>query len=261
MTELRRVDLNFPLNATEDAVLVEEKNGYEAFNSYGELDTGGAVTNHIVWPLAGNPDLRVPASPGVQMSIVSTSTADDIAGTGIRTLHMHYLDASLNAQDEEIELDGTNPVTSIATDVRFIQCMHIGEFGTGKEAAGNISASNGGVTYSYLKAGNRRCLSSAKRVPAGKILMIAQMYAGSASGAADAIATVKLVLTAIGLHDYTEDEITIPQAGISVQDGSESLNLKPPLAVPEGLVVAFETTTDKAALVTAGFLGYLIDAP
>lgn len=260
MTELRKIEITSPLNATADAILVEEKSSYEQFNSYGELDTVGAVTNHLIWPLTGTPDLAVPDVAGVQIAVASDDIADDSTGTGVQTLHMHYLDINLDEQSEEIILNGTSSVNSVATDIRFIQCMHIGDVGTGRKAAGNISATNGGVTYSYIKAGDRRCTSSARRVPAGKVLKVSQIYAGSASGTADAVATVKMVLTAIGVHDFTEDGITIPQAGISVQDGSESLNLKPPVEVPAGVVVAFEATTDKASTVTAGFLGYLVDA-
>jgi len=54
-----------------------------------------------------------------------------------------------------------------------------------------------------------------------------------------------------------EDAITYPQAGISLQDNSQVMQLDSPFPIGAGQIVGFETTSDKAATVTAGFFGWL----
>jgi len=232
----------------------------EPFSAYWELITSTWRTNHLVWPLDNTPNLSVPDVAGVQMTLVSDDAEDDKdAGDWIRSLHIHYLDWDLNAQVEELELEWVTPVTTIATDIRFIQCMHIWEFWSAKSAVWNISATNTWTTYSYILVWSRRCSSSARRVPAWKRLMIKSMYAGATSGTAAARVTVRLVTTWIAHHDYTEDALTIPQAAISFQDWSEALVLDQPFPVPAWVVIAFETTCDKAASITAWYIWYLED--
>ena len=224
--------------------------------SYGELTTAGAVTDHLVWPLAGTPDLAVPASPGVQMAVVSSSASDAAAGTGIRTVNVIYLDVDLAQQTEIVTLNGATPVNMVATDVRFIQCMHLATAGSGKKAAGNISATNGGTTYSYIPTGKRRCSSGTRRVPAGKRLIITSLYGSSISGAGQAKSEIRLVATGLDAVDTTESAITFPLQSVGMQDGAVTLSGLT-IAVSAGLVVGFEVTVDKAATISAGFNGWV----
>lgn len=245
-------------DAYASAVARGEVLGAEPISSFGSIDTGGIVTNQLIWPLSGS-GLAIPSSSGVQMTIVSSS-AEDGAGTqtGINSIYIHYLDVNLDAQVEVKVLNGTSAVTTVATDIRFIQCVHIATTGLSKAAVGNISITNGDVTYSYIAAGDRRCESSARMVPAGKRLMIKSMYAGSVSGASKT-AIINLVTTTIQGYDFTSSAITFPQAGIALQDSATALPLDQPIPVSAGAVVGFEVTTSGAATVNAGFVGYLED--
>jgi len=232
----------------------------QPFAAYWELITSTWRANHLVWPKDNSPALAVPDEAWVQMTLASNNAADDKdAWTWIRSLHIHYLDWDLNVQTELIDLEGLTTVTTTATDIRFIQCMHIATVWSARQAVWNISATNAWTTYSYVLAWSRRCSSSARRVPAWKRLMIKSLYAGATSGTAAARVTVRLVTTNILDYDYTEDALTIPQAAISFQDGSEALVLDQPFPVPAWVVVAFETTCDKAASITAWFVWYIED--
>lgn len=241
----------------ENAVVRGGVPGASIFSSYGELTTSGAVTDHMIWPLAGTGDLAVPAEAGVQLTISSSTTNDAAAGTGIQTLKIHYLDGNLNEQSEIIAMNGTTGVTTAATDIRYVNCMHIVTVGSDKAADGNISAVHSGTTYGYIASGKRRCSNSFCRIPAGKRLLISGLYAGSSSGSAAAKSIVRLVTTGISVHDYTEDAITIPHAGIALQDSTETMVFEMPFPVPAGAVVGFEVTTNKAATINAGFFGWL----
>ena len=233
-------------------------NGASNISSYGRISTGGAVSNHLVWPQTGSPNIPVPASSGVQMTLVSTAAADDDGSTGINTVAVHYLDANLAPQVEIVTMNGTSGVTTTATDIRFIQCMHGVSFGSGGKAAGTITASNGGTTYSQISAGDRRCSSSARRVPAGKRLIITAMGGGAGSGTAAAVAEINLVATKIYDLDLSDDGITFPFMGMEMQDCS-MMATNTSVAFGAGVIVAMEVTTDKAAVVTAGWSGWFED--
>jgi len=224
---------------------------------YWELITSWSVNNHLIWPLNWTPNLAVPPSPWVQMTIVSTSSDDDKDNwTWIRSMEIHYLDWNLDSQSETIELEWTVSVTTIATDIRFIQCMHISTYWDDKNAIWNITASNWWTIYSYIKAWDRRCASSARRVPRGKRFVLKALYWWSASWTAAASITIRLVTTFIEWHDYSEAALTIPQAAISAQDWSESLMLDMPISFPEWVIVAMEASWDKWAIINGGYIWY-----
>jgi hypothetical protein len=130
-------------------------------------------------------------------------------------------------------------------------------YGSLQQAAGIITAANGGTTYSLIALGEKRCSSSARRVPRGQTLYLHALWGGSASGTAAASTTIRLVATYLAEHDYTEDGIGMPYASISVQDSSEALTLLSLFPIPEGTVVALEASSDKGATISGGFAGYL----
>jgi len=230
--------------------------GASAVSAYGERTTTGAETNRLIWP---NGEFSIPAASGVQMTLVSTSADDDVGGTGIETVHIHYLDGSLNPNTETVSLDGLTSVTTDATDIRFIQCMHIGSVGSGGAAAGDITASNGGTVYSQISTGEVRCSSSARMVPAGKRLLVTGAAASAVSGTSTARVIVRIVATSINNHEYIDPLVLVPQASIGVQDGSEAMGFDPPLMMSEGNIMGMAQTTDKAATISGSWFGIYED--
>ena len=111
-----------------------------------------------------------PEPGGIQLEVVSSSTSDTSAGTGIQTLDLHYLDTSGAEQTELITLDGTTPVNTVATDIDFVQWCHAKTVGTAGVAVGNISIldTTGTTTYEYISAGGNQSLSARYKVPTGK---------------------------------------------------------------------------------------------
>ena len=113
--------------------------GAEPFGSYGKRTATGAVTEQMLWP---NGAFLLPPAAGLEMTAVSTSTADSSAGTGIRTIQIHYLDPLLGVASVSVALNGqTN------------QCIHATSWGSGKKAAGTISIFNGSQTYGLIAVG------------------------------------------------------------------------------------------------------------
>lgn len=232
--------------------------GSEPFGSFGEFVTAGAVSNRIIWP---NGIYRIPPSAGTAIDVVSSSLDDDLGGTGVTEIEIHYLDVNLEPQSIIIETDGTTPVINAVTGVRFIQCMHVETTGTPYQGAvGEITAYQGAQNYAVISAGGIRCASSARMVPKGKRVFVQGLVGASVSGTAAAGAIISAVATELDNHQYTEQGLFIPFGSIGVQDGSEAFNLPVPVPFKEGTVIAMTATVDKAATITGDWFGWQEDA-
>lgn len=78
----------------------------------------------------------VEQSSQAQRSVKSTSTQDsDSAGTGARVVRITYLDSSYAVKTEDVALNGTTRVSTVATDIRFIEKFEVIK---GTEAVGAI---------------------------------------------------------------------------------------------------------------------------
>jgi hypothetical protein len=230
----------------------------------GTLTTSGAVTEIMVFPGSTVKDPSVAPVGGVQMTIVSTSAQDSAAGTGVRTLRFNYLDANLNPQSEIVAMNGTTPVLTTATNVRWVGDLTGLTFGSEKHVVGNITVTNSGTRYKYLEAEARATRSSAFRVPAGKRLIVHSLFAGSSSGSAAAMVQISLVASVIGNLDGTVDRfedtgLLLEQGRLDLQDNTTTLADGALAAFPAGAIVGFRVTTDKAASVSAGFYGWIED--
>jgi hypothetical protein len=125
-----------------------------------------------LWSLAGT--MNWPAAGGIQMEVVSSNAADDTGGTGALTVRIYYLDAAWAEKTEDVTMDGTNPVDTVATNILRVNGFRVITTGTALAAVGNISLRNtaGAITYSYITAGYTRARNSAYTVPAGKTLYV-----------------------------------------------------------------------------------------
>jgi len=249
-----------PLKSTAEYVAIGKIEGSAPFGAFGKIDAASALTNQVLW---ADGEWEAPPSEGCSISIVSTSAEDGVGGTGIRELHIHYLDADLEPQIEITETDGTTDAVMIAANVRFLQCAHLTEtgFGSTKAAVGIITFRNTstGAVYNQIDPNENRCTSSARMVPKGKRAIITGMVGSSISGAASTASSISIASTYFYDIDYTADSILIPFGSVGLQDGSEAFNLPIPAVFPEGSVIAMICTTDKAAIITGDWFGYTED--
>lgn len=230
--------------------------GASVVSSYGKATTTGASANIYVQPQLGT---HFPTPQGVQMSLVSDSANDAAAGTGARTVRIEYLNGSLDTMFETITLNGTTPVLTQATDIRFVQSMQVATFGSLLLTAGTVTVTQGGYTYCQIGAGERTHKSSFRRVPRGKMMMVSSLFAGSNSGTSATRSMVQFCTSQIDGLNAQETGIIYAHFGVELQDNSLALTNKLPFPVGEGHIYGFVSSTDKAATVTAGITGWLED--
>jgi len=160
---------------------------HQVMKAFGERENVGTTTNgEDVWRGTAT-TIPTPADAGEQMEVVSTSANDDgnPVGTGIRTLDVHYLDASGNEGSETITMDGTTPVALIETNIRFVQDMHSATVGSNGVAEGDITIYKQGASstiYSIIETGGNKAIVPHRMVPLGKKLHMRGWHAEEAQG-------------------------------------------------------------------------------
>lgn len=216
--------------------------GAKPFAAFGENITSGTVADSILWETGMPTALTVPNA--VQMSFAS-SDADT------RRLKLVYLDGSLLERTETITLNGTTPVPTVATDIRFINNLYSLDGG----AARTVTVTNGGVTYARLNTGEVQFNQAMYRVPAGRRLMVTSLYAGATSGSAAARVVVKAEVSFFNGDSFAASGILHPVGGVGLQDSAVTLPFGP-FPIPPGEIVALTFKCDKAADVLGGFFGW-----
>jgi len=223
-----------------------------AFNmsTHGEKTVAGAGVNKPLWPLDTFPD---PLAVGVQMSIVSTSVQDSPAGTGAYRVLVTYLDDYLDQQDEIVTLNGTTPVLTKATDIRWIQTMLVLEAditaGSTRATVGTITAKHGGITYGIIAATYLDQTSSFRMVPRGYYGYVDEVFMSAISLTADAWAIIRTVVYNQGL--------LLPRNAVGIQNTAWSIHVTTGSRLPPGTLLGMSVTCNKALVATGSFIGRL----
>lgn len=159
--------------------------GAAPFNGFGERDSLSIVaTGEDIWRGLAS-IVPTPADAGDAMEVVSSNAADNSTGTGIRTLMVHFLDASGNSQVEIVTMNGTTPVPLVQTNVRFVQVIHAMTVGSNAVAEGVIDLRKVGsptTIYSMIDLGGNLSLVPHRMVPLGKILVVTSWHCTESKG-------------------------------------------------------------------------------
>lgn len=152
------------------------QSGTAPFSAMGERSSiGTTVQGEDMWE-GSDTEIPIPAPAGEQMTVVSSSTADNGAtATGILTIRIEYLDGSGLEQTEDIIVNGTTAVDTDATDITFINDMYALTVGVNLVAAGNLIIYKKGAAttiYNTIRIGGNKSLVINRKVPAGKDLYI-----------------------------------------------------------------------------------------
>ena len=183
---------DFPLEGL--GVILGKVSGQRVMKAFGEREAiGTTATGEDIWrgneltpAPTSHTTIPTPASVGEQMTLVSESTADNGAtATGVLTVMLEYIDAVGNEQTETVTMNGTTPVNTVATDIRFINSMHTMSAGSGAVAAGHIKiykTGSVGLVYNMIALGGNKSLVPHRMVPAGHKLFLKEWHCSEAQG-------------------------------------------------------------------------------
>lgn len=127
-----------------------------------------------------------PAAAGERMTFISESDADNGGtATGVLTIRIFYLDATGVEQTEDLTMNGTTAVNTVATNIRYVNDVCALTVGSGGVAAGNIRWFKFGantIVYGMIAAGGNKSLVPHRMVPLGKKLYLKGWHTEEARG-------------------------------------------------------------------------------
>jgi len=208
--------------------------------------------------------LPIPPDAGEQMQVVSTSASDTAAGTGARIVMLHYIDAAGDPKEENITLNGVTPVLTVATNIRFVQELHVISAGTNDLTVGTITISKAATpaqVYTQIQPATNQALNTARMVPAGKTLLIDSFNVSGGAAAGGKSADIRLRITAdhgtlLPRLFQFKDNFLAFNSGTSRRYDDNPL-LAPSLAIVKCTAYA----TSGGADVQASWTGKLVDNP
>ena len=256
--KLRTISMPYGFAVTEGML-----SGHAATGSFGVREAVAVVAQGSdMWNGAATTQ-PYPVAAGEQLEIISTSVEDDpdkggaVPGTGIHTVHVHYLDASGDPQVETVNLNGTGAVALTETNVRFVQLVHTTVAGTAGAAVGTVTLYKQGAAatvYGHIAIGSNRTLSAMQMVPAGKTLYITDGFASGADKSVD----IRLRATAVA-GELIED-IFIAQGVGSIRDTAMVRHMTFPIKIPSLAIVkmtCYVPATKAGADVSGGWAGWI----
>ena len=206
--------------------------------------------------------LPIPADAGEQMTVVSTSVQDGPGGTGVLTLDIRYIDASGVTKEETLIMNGTTPVDTVATNIRFVQEIHSLTTGTNLLAVGTITIYKTGsaaTIYNQIQPGTNVSLNTARMVPAGKVCLLWSFYTSSGGGKA---ADVRIRTTSV--HGILTPRIFQFKDNAIMLDNAVDRIYRTPRVFPAFSIIkvtAYAIAATGGANVQASWEGLLIDIP
>lgn len=221
-----------------EAIGIGEITGHSQFRGLGRRDAlattvGGDDISDIVAVAIPFPDQTV----GEQMTLVSDSANDTAAGSGARTVKIHYLDDSGNYLHEVVTMNGVTPVNTVATNIRFIQNLSVQTLGTfGGKNAGNIAIyklGDAATVYARIVAGVNISLSSARMVPNGKTFYLTEMAASATSGKP---VSARLLATCDHAGIYTPGVFQFEEI-VECQDSIATMQFRIPRKIPSLAII------------------------
>jgi hypothetical protein len=147
--------------------------GAKCLDSLGEREAVAILAQGVdIWRGVAD-QLPVPPSTGEQMEVVSSDVGDNASGTGVREVEIHYIDRNGDQQTETLTLhatDGTIPVQTQATDIRFVNEFHSRTVGSNGVALGNVeirSVATPTNVFNHIALGGNMAVTISRMVPRG----------------------------------------------------------------------------------------------
>jgi hypothetical protein len=188
----------------------------------------------------------------------SDNTNDKASGSGALKVTAYYLDTNYVSRTEEITLNGTANVNTVATDILRINGFRVTAAGASGKPAGTLSLTSvgAGTTYGFISLGYTRARNSCYTVPAGKNLFIVSMHA--AWGHTSAQPEYGRIYLRVNMNEGVKTAgIFYPYSEVFSENTTQPIDITPPLKVPEKCdirVSCIASTAGAADVVLRGWL-------
>jgi len=230
LTDLVHEDMTIGTVSYEQLVVHDELDNHSYGSRIGSRD--GVPTS---FELFQNASVSQPSS-GQQMVIVSTSVNDTWEGTGINRLKLEYFNTDWEYKIEQIQLNGTTNVLTVATDILRISYLIADRVGSANGAVGTITVKSvsGTLTFAQVEIGTLLFERALVYVKTGYKISITDYTAGCSTNGG---VIFRSILTEISDDGYN---VTLGHESIELADGSIQGSYRLPLTVknPDGLRVA-----------------------
>ena len=229
--------------------------GHEAWVNFGYSGTVGTGSTDI-WSKTGV--YTFPGTP-IQMAVSSSSDEDAAAGTGVQTVHIHYLDGNFVENVGTVILNGTALVNTAGTNIYRINRVEAAAVGTYGKAVGAISVTGtaGTVFYDNISAGFLQSRNSAYTVPAGKSLYIVSVH-GAYGHSSNQPEYGRLLFYATVNHSGVKSPGRFFGFGESMSDNTTiPIDMVIPFKVPEKCDIKVSCIASAAGIANVAMRGWL----
>lgn len=172
---------------------------YRAFGNNPDVDAATAAED--LWCNGGD-YTGFPTGAAETLDIYSDSANDTAAGTGLRTVRVHGLDANYDSQTLDVSLNGVTHVTTTGYTWSRVHLVHGLTAGSGGVNAGTISIHHTTTTanvFTSLIPGYSTSFCAVFTVPTGKVALIPRVHVAiSNNRASEQEATVGIMTREYG---------------------------------------------------------------
>lgn len=235
---------------------------HSVWDKYGMNEDVDSAAEEDIWSVGGS---YVWPTSAMQMEVISSSAEDDpdkggaVAGTGVHKVRIYYLDSTFTEKTEDIFVNGTAAVATVATDIYRINRIRPLVVGTGLKAAGNIDVRNLADTpiYTRMPVGLTKARQLIYTVPKNKTLYITRMN-GSIGGTTSPKFGRFIIRSTYDDVTLTRNAWFTAYAEIGASSQFFSLPFDTPLSFPAGsdILVSCKTLDDNC-YVTASLRGWI----
>jgi hypothetical protein len=239
-----------------DASLERRGDDLLAIRLFGRSASLAADTPAALWSVGGYMTLLTTARI---LSIVSTSTADDLGSTGANYVQISGLDSNFNIITETVAMDGTTPVLTTQSFLR-VNRARVVTAGTGRTNAGTITATaqvDSAIQF-QIEIGDSISQSTYFTVPAGYSLYTASIVLTTyrpAGGSATARAAEVDVVVYVPSITTTYQSV---RYGIRADGGLLMTNPSYRSQTPEKCTIFLDADADIANTVVAASTAYIL---
>lgn len=191
--------------------------------------SGGNIW-HDIWEGGAN-IIPEPSQAGQQLQVLSSNVGDTLLGTGAQIVRLDYLNTLDELVSELIELDGTTPVLTDATNITDVVDLYNVSVGANDVSLGNVDITepaNALLIYNRIGLGNNKSMSTLRHALPSTTFYLTQLTVSGDTKGTD----VMLRSNSNDSGDVFGDNNWLFQVPITMADSPTTINFNPSIEIP-----------------------------